>query len=188
MEGFSFCGSFVDFISDPGKCLRIWCIITQFRLTTSKPNAVDIDALTVETIGQAWEFEHEGNTEGWMAWNQLTALQVSQGNLTSQSTGNDPCMGSLVFVIDPKNFPFIKIRKAVSSGNTAQLYFITLTDNNYDESKSLRISVNGDGKFYTYILDMSTIGGWNGTITEIRLDPIETQSSIEVDYIRITGR
>jgi hypothetical protein len=130
----------------------IWndSVITQLGLTTSKPSVVDIDALTVETNGQAWEFESEGNTEGWVAWNQLSLLQVSQGSLIAQSTGNDPYMGSPKFAIDAKTFPIIKINMSVSSGNSAQLFFITSSDSNYDESKSLRFSVNGDGKFHTY--------------------------------------
>jgi hypothetical protein len=168
----------------------IWnhSVITQFGLTASKPSVIDIDALAVKTNGLAWEFESDGNSEGWIAWNQITGLQVSQGKLIGQSTGNDPYMGSPKFAIDAKAFPIIKILMNVSSGNSAQLFFITSSDNTYDESKSLRFSVNGDGKFHTYTLDMSTISGWNGTITQIRLDPIETPSSFEVDYISIMQR
>lgn len=162
--------------------------ITQLRLTTSKPSIVDIDALNIIINGLAWEFESAGNSEGWVAWNQITNLQANQGSLIAQSTGKDPYMGSPKFEIDSKAFPIIEISLKVSSGNSAQLFFITSSDSNYDESKSLRFSVNGDGKFHTYILDMSTKGSWNGTITQIRLDPIETQSSFEVDYIRIMER
>jgi alpha-L-rhamnosidase len=155
---------------------------------TEKTLHYHIDALNVITYGLAWEFESAGNSEGWVAWNQITNLQVNQGNLIAQSTGNDPYMGSPKFSIDSKIFPVIKISMKVSSGSAAQLFFITVSDSDYDESKSLRFSVNGDGKFHTYILDMSTIGSWNGTITQIRIDPIETHSSFEVDFIRIMER
>jgi hypothetical protein len=35
---------------------------------------------------------------------------------------------------------------------------------------------------------MSAVKGWNGTITQIRLDPTDTQASVEVDNIRMIAR
>jgi hypothetical protein len=163
-------------------------VITQLGLTAASEDAtVDIDALTVEINGHAWEFEVDGDTEGWLATNQLASLQVSNGHLTTQSTGDDPYMLSPGFAVDAKAFPIIEIRMKVSSGGGggARLYFITASDNTYDETKALDLSTLGDGQFHTYTLDMSAVKGWNGTITQIRLDPTDTQASVEVDYIRM---
>jgi WD40 repeat protein len=135
--------------------------------------------------GTTWEFDSEDDNEGWRAWNQVSFLYVNQGSLNGMSTGNDPSIGSPVFAIDAKSNPIINIRMNVSAGDSAQLFFITSSDKNYDETKSLRFTVSGDSNFHTYVLDMSTISGWKGTITQIRLDPIETQGTFQVDYIRI---
>ena len=94
-------------------------------------------------------------------------------------------MESPKFTVDAAAFPRIEIRMKVSSGTTAQLFFVTAADPTEDGAKSSLFSVIGDGQFHTYTLDMSAVKGWNGTITQIRLDPTDTQTSVEVDYIRM---
>ena len=89
------------------------------------------------------------------------------------------------FAVDAAAFPRVEIRMKVSSGNTAQLFFVTASDPTEDETKSSLFSVIDDGQFHKYTLDMSAVKGWNGTITQIRLDPTDTQASVEVDYIRM---
>jgi hypothetical protein len=160
-------------------------VITQLGLSASDPGVVEIDSIKMEINGQAWEFDSEGNPDGWVGWNQLTEFQVKQGSLITSTTGSDPYLGSPAFTIDAKVYPIIKIRMAVSSGDSAQLFFITSSRKAYDEQKSLRFAIDGDGEFHTYTLDMSKVSSWNGTITQIRLDPTETKSAINVDYIRI---
>jgi tRNA A-37 threonylcarbamoyl transferase component Bud32 len=160
-------------------------VITQLGLTTSGPTTMDIDAVVVEINGHAWEFEVNGDPEAWVAAYHLASLQVSNGHLTAQSTGDDPYMYSPRFAVDAKACPIIEMRMKVSAGTTAQLFFITAADPTENEAKSSPFSVIGDGQFHTYKLDMSTMKGWDGTITQIRLDPTNTQASIEVDYIRI---
>jgi hypothetical protein len=138
--------------------------------------------------GPTWEFESAGDFEGWVWFNQFDALQVSQGLLSAQSTGNDPFMVSPEFSTEAKALPLINIRMVVSAGTMGQLYFITTSDTNWDEAKSQTFPLNADGDFHIYTLDMSMISGWSGTITRIRLDPTDTQSSVEIDYIRLMSK
>jgi len=146
-------------------------------------------------IGYAWEFETAGNSEGWQPWNELDTLQVRNGLLSTHSTGTgiDPYMGSPEgLAIDAATYPFIEIRMKVSSGNpldTAGLLWITDSDDEWGGAKGWNFPVIVDGKFHTYFLDMSDVKSWNGTITQLRLDPVEspvdTRAPIEIDYIRV---
>ncbi len=162
-------------------------IVTRLGLDASKPISVEIDSLAVNANGYAWEFELDGDTEGWFAWNQMTSLQAGKGLLLTQSTGSDPYMGSPGIAADAKELSRIEIRMKVSAGNVAQLFFVTDSDSQTDETKSLPFAVAADGQFHTYTLDMSAVPSWNGTIQQIRFDPIDTQSIVEIDYIRLIG-
>lgn len=161
-------------------------LIVRLRILSSTPTTVEIDSIQVDLKGQAWEFESEGDAEGWNAWHQLDAFQVSQGSLNAHSTGDDPYIGSPNFSLEAEEFSIITIRMAVTAGDSAQLFFITSTSHEYDEAKSIAFPLDGDGKFHTYTLDLSGSRGWQGTITQIRLDPTTAKASIEVDYLRIT--
>ena len=72
-----------------------------------------------------------------------------------------------------------------SAGEWAQVFFITDSDNGYDEAKSLRFKIKSDGQFHTYALRMDKVAGWKGVIIELRLDPVEVKANIEIDFIRI---
>jgi len=162
--------------------------------------------LTKLSNGFGWEFEAGGNTgcaEGWTAGNQITSLQVSQGNLTAKSTGEDPYIfspnipyfkyseysGRWGRGIEAEAFPIIEIRMKVSSGYVAQLFFIAvlpdyIEERTFDEAKSLHFPIISDGQFHTYTLDMTKVEKWSGDIEQLRLDPTDTKAMIEIDYIR----
>jgi hypothetical protein len=144
---------------------------------------------SLDTNGKAWEFDKGGDTESWNAMNQLSDLKVSEGHLQTNSLGRDPYMGSPQFAIDAQLFHTVTINMKVTKAveGIAQLFFGTVADNNYTEAKSLRFPIQADGEFHTYSLDMSQVQGWTGIIKQLRFDPTDTQATIEIDYIRITG-
>jgi hypothetical protein len=160
-------------------------VITQLGLSAPAPSGVRIDSIIVDTTGYAWEFESDEDNEGWIAWNQLTDLQVTGSYLVTTSTGTDPHIVSPTISVDAEEYPIIQIHMKVSSGIDAQLFFVTEASSNYEEEKSLRFKVRGDGRFHIYSLDMSSVPGWEGTVSQIRLDPIENKAKVEIDYIRI---
>ena len=131
----------------------------------------------------AWDFNQDGNLEGWKVQNQLDPLQTNMGNLVTKSIGDDPYMVSPTISVDASAFTHIEIRMNISAGDTADLYFITNSESGYDESKVLHFPILDIGQFHTYILDMSKVKKWSGDITQIRLDPTNTQADIEIDYV-----
>lgn len=160
-------------------------VVTQLAFASSTDAVVEFDSIQVEQRGQAWEFESDGDVEGWLAWNQLASFTVGSGILSTRATGSDPYLGSPTITLDAALNPVIEIRMAVSAGSSAKIYFITSSDKDYDEDKALTFSIQGDGQFHTYTLDMSKVARWKGIIAQIRLDPTDAASSIEIDYIRI---
>lgn len=163
-------------------------VVMQIGFGSTADTAIEFDSIQVEQRGQAWEFEFDGDVEGWLAWNQLASFAVGKGILSTQATGGDPYMGSPTITLDSVANPVIEIRMAISTGSAAKIYFITSSDKNYDEAKALAFSIQGDGQFHTYTLDMSKVARWKGVISQIRLDPTDAKSSIEIDYIRIMSK
>jgi hypothetical protein len=163
------------------------------NLPEADPNIFSMTRLVNETLPlfeadkntYDWEFNTEGDSEGWEVWYQLTPFQVANGLLVTQSQSNDPYMRSATIAVDASAVSRLEIRMKVSGGDMAQVFFVTDSDSAYDEAKSLRFPVSGDGQFHTYTLDMSTVPLWKDTVTQIRLDPMETPGSIEIDYIQL---
>ena len=65
-----------------------------------------------------------------------------------------------------------------------QLFFVTDADSDWNEAKSLYFNVHSDGEYHDYELDLSAVEGWAGVITQLRLDPVESQNrTIDIDII-----
>jgi tetratricopeptide (TPR) repeat protein len=135
-------------------------------------------------IVYAWEFT--GDSEGWTAVNDLEPLEVRDGRLFTQSTGEDPSIERNGLAIDATTMPIIEIRMKVSAGGVLGLYFTTDSDNEYGEDKVLYKEITLNGQFNTYTLDMSQVPAWKGTITRLVVDPLKVAgATIEIDYIRL---
>ena len=132
-----------------------------------------------------WDFNQDGNIEGWKVQNQLDPLQTSMGNLVTKSTGDDPFMVSPTISVNASAFSYIEIQMKTSAGDTAGIYFSTNSESGYDESKALHYPITSDGQFHTYIFSMANVKKWSGEITQIRFDPTNAQADIEINYIHI---
>jgi hypothetical protein len=42
-----------------------------------------------------------------------------------------------------------------------------------------------NGEFHTYSLDMSSVDVWQGKVIQLRLDPTDQASTVEIEYIRV---
>jgi len=155
------------------------------QIDGSNSSSAQTDA-SPQSSPYAWEFDSDGDTEGWEAWYQLEPLRTIKGSLVTKSSGKDPYMGSPSIMADADALSKIELRMKVSAGETAEIYFITTASREYDESKVLRFPIVGDGQSHTYTLDMSKVKTWSGLITQIRLDPTVTEATVEIDYIHLT--
>ncbi len=132
-----------------------------------------------------WEFESY-DSEGWMNTNMLTPFLVQNGTLATRSTGPDPYMVGPNIQVQARTDDIVTIRMKLSAGQYAQIFWIRRGAGQYSESKSMVFPVNPDGQFHTYEVCVGRSPEWNGTITQIRLDPTNVADAlVEIDYIRI---
>lgn len=145
--------------------------------------------------GSAWVFDASYvDTEGWSdtAPVQINPLFNLDGYLYGGITGNDPYITSRDNLgIDLASNNLIKIRYNNSSaGTTAKVCFTTTADTTWDSAKSKEFEiVANDTGYHEYVVDMTGVPGWTGTLKQLRFHPVETGASsgaFSIDYIILT--
>ncbi|WP_409346115.1 fibronectin type III domain-containing protein [Paenibacillus sp. MBLB4367] len=136
----------------------------------------------------SWEFERDGDYEGWAMQNQVKGT-VANGFLKLTATGSDPYIVSQdkLAITDPSAYRYVRLRlKNQTASNAGQIFFITNEDPIWSAAKYVPFTIKAnDSEFTEYIVDMGTNALWKGTIKAIRVDPVSAAGTVEVDYIRI---
>ncbi len=126
----------------------------------------------VYTTGALWNFNHDGDAQGWTLQNQLTG-SVSGGAYNLSSSGTDPYMyGPDNLGLAASSGSCIQVRMKNGTSNTlGQIYFTTSADPTLTEAKSFTFTTVPNSDYTTYSIDTSTNSAWTGTIKRIRFDP-----------------
>lgn len=130
-------------------------------------------------IGQSiyvrgWEFEVEGNREGWTTKNLMYDYgPCSGGSWVVYTHMLDPYFESPAIELPAENNRYIKVNIANQNTRTdGKIYFKTAQENYYDESKTVTFTCTNGGGWWTHTIDMSVNPKYTGTITGIRIDPV----------------
>ena len=146
---------------------------------TKRLNGSDIE--TYGGVGLTSCFNTD--TQGWSA-QQSCSLSIVNNNLRFTITGSDPAMRSADNLnIDAKSVRTITFSMKNNTSDTAgKIYFITNSDQTWNESKSFAVSLSAnDTEEKTYYIDISSNPNWIGTIKRIRWDVVQNVSSGTVD-------
>jgi hypothetical protein len=134
---------------------------------------------------QVWNFNAAGDFGGWGSFSNMASRSVRGGTFRATSTSSDPRMHSATIEKPAADNKVVVRLKNGTPSSTAQLFFTTAADGTWSEAKSKRITTSPNSAFKTYTFDMSTVPGWTGTITRLRLDPAEATGTFAIDWIRI---
>lgn len=159
-------------------------------------NSLDRDLLRfpIEVVDVAipapdWTFDTADDLEGWIPEFDIADLVIADGSLTFRSAGDDPILLSPALSL-PAEFSKLRIRMRAEPGPqdaAAELFFVTDDDDVYDGQKLLIFDLVADGEFHDYVLDLSTLPDWNGTIVRLRFDPITLEGrTVDIDRIWFT--
>jgi hypothetical protein len=142
--------------------------------------------LLYQELSRSWNFNQDGNLEGWSGFYDWSSPAVSVGKLQGVSTGVDPFVHSPPVFINPTITPYVWIRMKQSAGNTAQIFYITDGDTAWNGAKSTAFTINPDGQYHDYFVNLRQAGA-TGVITLIRLDPTTAAgSTMAIDFVRFT--
>lgn len=136
----------------------------------------------------SWEFETDGDTEGWSELHGVAPLETRGGSLVVESVADDPYITTGP-VNSPSQYSTLTIEMTVSgSGETVpgQVFFAPEADPIHTEPNSITFDVIADGAPHEYVLDMSSVPGWEGTIVDLRLDPVpDAGRTITIDSVSL---
>ena len=135
---------------------------------------------------RGWNFNHDGNFEGWGGFNHWNGAVASVGKLQGNSTDVDPYVHSPPMFLNPYLTPYVWIRMKHTAGSAAQIFYVTESDPTWDGAKSKFFSTTPDGQYHDYFINLLEAGA-NSVITQIRLDPtIVAGASLAIDFVRFT--
>ncbi len=149
----------------------------------------NFERMTVSLSGQmlepphGWEFDVDA--EGWNPLFDMEPLEVQNDALIVQATGDDPYMESPPFVLSSDAYKHIEVRMKVGQSGTGQFFFTTRDVPYYVEEASVSFPVEASDEYVIYTVDMSKSAAWKGPIGGLRFDPIDLETNIEIDYIRL---
>ncbi len=132
-----------------------------------------------------WEFGITGDTEGWTAIHNLSALTTSGGTLRGTITGNDPYLHGPLLDLKAISVGSLAVDMRVDVGTSGQLFWITSTDPVWNETKSTHFNIQAGADSHVYEIPLEGLAAWKGTITQLRLDPTSQGTTGQVRINRI---
>ena len=138
----------------------------------------------VTALKTVWEFNTEGDPEGWGPMMGLEHFQVRGGCMTARTATRDPAFSTHVR-FDARRFDRMIVRMKLDKGTRAQLFWRPHGAGE-SEQTSLAFATIPDGEFHEYLLELSAVKTWQGKIMGLRLDPnSEPGAHVQIDFIRL---
>ena len=142
-----------------------------------------VSPIHAQQIGIQWEFNQDGDAEGWEAFHSLDDLRVENGVLSAAVTGDFPQLTGPSFSLDARSFGFLEIRLMAEGATDAIVQW---------KPDSLlwgfqKFAVQGDSAFHTYYVPVFKSDAWRGHILGITRLTLTAKAGahIAIDYIRI---
>ena len=127
---------------------------------------------------------------GWKSSQMELTPMADSLICTSKDTNRDPQLNIVDIELQASSIKTLTIRCRYSytaeKPSYMQLFYITNSNPNWDEEKSIRIPLNStdsNGEWETYTVDLTTQAMWKDTVTKIRLDPFAAYGTMEYDSI-----
>ncbi|MBN1587052.1 MAG: hypothetical protein JW937_06460, partial [Candidatus Omnitrophica bacterium] len=144
-----------------------------------------------------WEFETQGDFEGWYP-SMLGAAVVENGALSGTVSGLDPKvfsaknLGIAAQDVNVLRFGYTLTDPSPGTSRTdiLQVQWVTETSPRYGGGKWFEVPVMIDGRYHEVVYDLGSHPQWDGVITRLRIDPIKKPALGEqasIHHIRLVA-
>ncbi len=143
-----------------------------------------------EPLGEInFQFNREGDLEGWGGFHSLGSPTVKDGVLTMSLGSQDPYFSRGFLRVPADKYATIKVRMSISGCQpNAQLFWATGNEPQFRDDKYLNFAITPDGQWHEYEIPVAEHGKWRGQeIRALRLDPsvggTEAGAKVQIDWI-----
>lgn len=146
-------------------------------------------AHAVDSVQLAYEFNTDGDNEGWAAsGNGIGSASVSGGSLHLTTNAFDPFW----FGPSPLNLAadaghVMVIRAKSNNGGGMAVYFDTDISPGLAADKNIAFGIIPDGEYHEYRVKVGAHSQWSGVVQSFRLDlepPSSFPADVSIDYVR----
>jgi hypothetical protein len=150
-----------------------------------------IPVLAFAGTGAEWHFNKDGDTEGWApaGGERLNGFTAKGGYLTGTIVKPDPYFSLKEVGLDGDKYKYliINLKNQTNSERVALFWGTSEAPGFHGSRRTLLQTEANSNEFKQYVLDLSEIAAFKGTITDLRLDipdfDKKEQGSFSVDYI-----
>lgn len=163
---------------------------------TLPPHTESTPTLSPETPIGAWEFNGDGDTEGWETVSYLAGATTSEGALKARITGPDSRWASPNIHVEAANCPTLELRYRISGAvdNMARIHWRTDQEPAFGNGKYVEFPIVTDNAWRTATIDFTDAAIWAGrppkwddVVIQFWLDPVRSAAAgfVEIDYVRL---
>ena len=133
--------------------------------------------------GPSWNWDIDGDLEGWGREHSLTPPQVEGGLLKATMTGTDPWIMGPSISVRAEDYPFLRLRIRVDHWAGGGIYWQTADEPEFAQERLVSFRLTSDTEFSDLLIDLREHPEWRGTITQLRLDPLDVYPSAVRDFL-----
>lgn len=170
----------LDWTSDPTN----WVVMDNDGDGVSDTDEAALDLNPNDASDSLAHFDTDGDFGQWDSFALITGQTVSGSILSGTSTG-DAKIRSNGLSLDTTEVSTILIRYKASLSTTVQMFW-SGTNGGVSGARVVNVNYNTPGSWATLVFDMSSHASWTGETTGLRLDPIQTAGSFEIDWIKFS--
>ncbi len=178
-----------DAVNEASMNFQLQRLAMKFAIPFAMALLLVLPSASAQETLHAWEFNADGDAEGWIPAHSLAPFAVQGGTLRTTVTAGDPYMHSshdLAARVDGNDFQYIEVRLKLSGqGSGAEFFWSSVIDGNeqgFVAGKERGFRCVADGDWHTYFVYPL----WRGKVSSLRFDPPEGKgTTVELDYIRI---
>ena len=142
----------------------------------------DRAGLRITTAIESWDFERDGDAEGWEPTNQLDGFTVADGAVRATSTGGDPVLSFAgPMSLDASAGATVEITMTSSTASAGQIFWGTVDQPGAAEHRSTRFGVAAGGPQVYRV----SVPPQASPITTLRVDPLSTVGDLRIERIRV---